>query len=93
VAQSYDPAKRAKEKPDARKGYEQGLADPEPLESEFERLIMEDDDTAAREILASGVSIHITYPDTPSGYVVEVHPDGREELVWVDREAAARILA
>ena len=71
---------------------EQDLADPEPLEVEFERLAFIEDDSAANETLASGRPISIAYPDTPAGYVVEVHPDGREELVRVDREEAARIL-
>lgn len=62
------------------------------LEAEFERLAFEDDDTSAREILASGRPIHIARDDTPAGYVIEIHPDGREELVRVDREVAAKIL-
>ena len=64
----------------------------ETFEQEFDRLIREDDDSAAREILASGMPISIARGDTPPGHVVRVYPDGREELVAVDREAAARIL-
>lgn len=62
-------------------------------QDEFERLIMEDDDgshTAA--ILASGRPIYIAYDHTPAGHVVKVHPDGREELMRVDRAEAAKVL-
>lgn len=64
----------------------------ESLEREFERLTQEDDDSAAREILASGMAVPIVRDDTPAGHVIRVYPDGREELVRVDREAAAKIL-
>ena len=69
-----------------------GSHDREDLDAEFERLAFEDDDTAAREILASGHPICIARDDTPAGHVIRVYPDGREELFRVDREAAARIL-
>ena len=62
------------------------------LEADFDRMAFEDDDTAAREILASGTPIHIARDDTPPVHVIRVYPDGREELVRVDREAAAKIL-
>jgi len=62
------------------------------FEAEFDRAIAEDDDSAASEILGSGMPIHITRDDTPAGHVIRVHPDGREQLVKVDREAAAALL-
>lgn len=62
------------------------------LEADFERMAIEDDDSASREILASGRPIHIARDDTPPGHVLRIHPDGREELVRVDRDAAAEIL-
>jgi hypothetical protein len=62
------------------------------LESDFERAAVEGDDTAAREMLAAGLPIHVARGDTPPGYVVRIHPDGHEELVRVDRDAAAQIL-
>lgn len=62
------------------------------LGADFERLAIGDDDSAATAMLASGMPIHIARNDTPPGYVVRIHPDGLEELVRVDREAAAAIL-
>ena len=62
------------------------------LEAEFDRAVREDDDTAAREILAAGHPIDTADDDTPVGHVVRIHPDGREELVRVDWEAAALLL-
>lgn len=62
------------------------------FEREFEREIAIDDDTASREILASGLPIHIARDDTPAGHVIRIHPDGREELILVDRDEAARVL-
>ena len=53
---------------------------------------MADDGSEADAILASGKPIHIAYDDTPEGYVIRVHPDGREELVFVDPEALAKTL-
>ena len=66
--------------------------DPVGWEADFEREIMADDGSEADAILASGQPIHIAYEDTPDGYVVRVHPDGREELVYVDPEALAKTL-
>lgn len=62
------------------------------FEQEFEREIAADDDTAARDILASGTAIHIAREDTPAGHVVRIAPDGREELIRIDRDEAASIL-
>lgn len=62
------------------------------LQDDFDRLAREDDDSAATEMLASGIPIHIVRDDTPKGHVIRVHPDGREELVAIDRQAAAAIL-
>lgn len=64
----------------------------ESWEREFERAAMIDDDTASREMLASGMPIHISRDDTPAGHVVRIHPDGREELIRFDWAAAARTL-
>lgn len=62
------------------------------LSADFARAAALDDDTAAREILASGMPIHIARDDTPEGYVIRVFPDGHEELIKFDRAAAAKIL-
>jgi len=62
------------------------------FEADFERMALEDDDSEAKKILASGNSIHIAREDTPPGYVIRLFPDGHEELVYVDRLAAAAIL-
>lgn len=59
------------------------------FEAEFEREIVKDDDSAAAEMLATGRPIHIARDDTPAGHVIRVFPDGREELIKVDREALA----
>lgn len=64
----------------------------ESLEREFERLTNDDDDSAAREIWAAGLAVPIVRDDTPAGHVIHIYPDGREELVRVDREAAANIV-
>ena len=69
-----------------------GRHDLTSFDAEFEHDIMQDDDSAAREILASGMPIHISRDDTPLGHVIRVHPDGREELVTVDLEEARRLL-
>lgn len=61
-------------------------------ESGLDLAAADGDDTAAREILASGMPIHVAKDDTPAGHVIRVHPGGREELILVDRDAAARIL-
>ena len=66
--------------------------DPEAFDAELERELAKDDDSAAREIWASGAPVHIARDDTPRGHVVRVHPDGREELVRVDREALVKLL-
>lgn len=62
------------------------------LDGDFEQAAAIADDTAAREMLALGLPIHIARDDTPAGHVIRVFPDGREQVVAVDREAAARIL-
>ena len=59
------------------------------FESEFEHEIAKDDDCAATRMLAAGLPIHIAREDTPPGYVVRINPDGREELVVVDRKRLA----
>jgi len=66
--------------------------DPGSLEADFERMVMEDDDSASQAMLAAGLPIHIANDDTPAGHVVRVHPDGRKELIRFDWEAAARVL-
>lgn len=66
--------------------------DMEAFEEEFEREIMHDDDSASREILASGRSIHICRDDTPAGHLIRVDPDGTETLVRFDWDEAAKIL-
>ena len=66
--------------------------DPASLDAEFERDAMEEDGSAAEEILASGQPIHISRDDTPAGHVVRVYPDGREELVRTDWDEMRRLL-
>jgi hypothetical protein len=63
--------------------------DIDAFEAEFEREIMQDDDSAASQMLAAGRPIHVAREDTPPGYVIRIYPDGREELVAVDRERLA----
>lgn len=62
------------------------------LEADFDRMAFEDDGSAAHEMLAAGIPIHVANDDTPPGHVVRIYPDGHEELVRLDREAAAKIL-
>lgn len=62
------------------------------LARDFDRAAAIDDDTAARDILASGMPIDIARDDTPDGHVIRIHPDGREELVKFDWAAAAKLL-
>jgi hypothetical protein len=62
------------------------------LSADFDRAAALDDDTASREILASGMPIDIARDDTPDGHVIRVYPDGYEELVKFDRAAAAKLL-
>ena len=66
--------------------------DMEAFEAEFEREIIHDDDSASREILASGTPVHVVRDDTPAGHLVRIWPDGREEVVLFDRDEAIRIL-
>jgi hypothetical protein len=66
--------------------------DREDLEVEFDRMAFEGDDSASRAILAAGRPIYIAREDTPPDHVIRVYPDGREEIVLLDREAAAKIL-
>lgn len=66
--------------------------DMEAFAEEFEREIMHDDDSASREILASGHPIHVVRDDTPAGHLLRIWPDGREEIVLFDRDEAIRIL-
>jgi hypothetical protein len=62
------------------------------LSADFDRAAYIDDDTASREILASGMPIHIARDDTPDGHVIRIYPDGREELIRFDWAAAAKLL-
>ena len=66
--------------------------DLEAFERDFERAIAEDDDNAARALLAAGQFIYVSHDDTPPGYVVRILPDGGQEPVRVDYEQAAAIL-
>jgi|JI10StandDraft_1071094.scaffolds.fasta_scaffold12967_8 hypothetical protein len=58
--------------------------DLDDIAAEIEAAILPDDDSEAREILASGHFIVICKPDTPPGFVTRVYPDGHEELDQVD---------
>lgn len=59
--------------------------DPDKLEADLDRAMLEEDDgAAAKAILAAGRPIHIRRPDTPSSWVIRIYPDGSEELVYVD---------
>ncbi|MBX9815414.1 MAG: hypothetical protein K2X76_11995 [Sphingomonas sp.] len=58
----------------------------------WDEEIGEPDDRAARMLHAAGKPIHITRETTPDGHVIRIYPDGREELIRVDLDEAARIL-
>ena len=76
----------------ARDAYSHDAPVTESFEEEFDRLIREDDGSAADEILASGQPIVISREDTPPGHVIWVYPDGHEELTAVDWEDVRRAL-
>lgn len=65
--------------------YRSSMANPrhlaDPIARDFEAGALADDDSAARALLAAGRPIHIVRENTPDGYVIRKHPDGREELV------------
>ncbi len=75
-----------------RDSFEEAAPSAESFEDEFDRLIREDDGSAADEILASGQPIYISRHDTPADHVIRVQPDGREELIAVDWNDIARLL-
>ena len=67
-------------------------ASTETFAEKFDRLIREDDGSAADEILASGQPISISREDTPEGFVIRLYPNGHEELVKVDWDELALTL-
>lgn len=68
------------------------MADHVTFEAEFDRAIAIDDDSAAARLWAAGLPVHVARADTPAGHLVCIRPDGREELVRFDWDAAAEIL-
>lgn len=52
----------------------------------LEAELVPDDGEAARAHLAAGRAIAYREDDTPAGHVILEHPDGRRELVRVDRD-------
>lgn len=51
-----------------------------------EAEVVEDDGEAVREHLAAGRAISYRDPDTPPGHVIRRLPDGRRQLVRIDRD-------
>ena len=51
-----------------------------------EAELVPDDGEAVRTHLAAGRAISYRDPDTPPGHVIRRYPDGRRELVRIDRE-------
>jgi hypothetical protein len=58
----------------------------------FDRQSNKVDAFAATITLAAGAPVHVARSDTPEGCVVRILPNGSEELVRVDLDAAARLL-
>lgn len=54
------------------------------FERSFLRNIREEDGSAAEAMLKAGRPIHIRRTDTPPAHVIRIHPNGLEELVYVD---------
>lgn len=59
----------------------------DPLEALAAELELDDDDGhAAREHLEAGRSIYYAEDDTPPGHVIKHYPDGRRELIQMERD-------
>ncbi len=54
-----------------------------------EAELVEDDGEAVRAHLAAGRAIPYREEDTPAGHVIRLSPDGRRDLVRVDRDGDA----
>lgn len=64
--------------------------DIEQFAADFDRVIRQEDGSAAEAMLAAGRPVHILRDDTPPEHVRRVYPDGREELVHIDISHIAR---
>lgn len=51
---------------------------------ELERLLMQEDDSAANNHLQNGFPIYVWEAGTPPNTVVKIHPNGHRELVTFD---------
>ncbi|WP_205804411.1 hypothetical protein [Burkholderia sp. Ac-20365] len=56
-----------------------------PLWEELERDLARGDDSAAREHLRAGNPVYVGAPRAWAGSVLRLHPDGRREIVQLDR--------
>ena len=56
-----------------------------PLWEELERDLARGDDSAAREHLRAGNPVYVGAPRAWAGSVMRLHPDGRREIVQLDR--------
>ncbi len=57
---------------------------PQALDEEFKRRARKPSGAAASAMLARGHTVAYRDSDTPDGYVIRKHPDGRTETVKVD---------
>ncbi len=58
----------------------------------FDRQSNKVDAFAATITLAAGAPVHVARGDTPVGCVIRILPNGSEEMIHVDLDAAARLL-
>ncbi|PXA84761.1 hypothetical protein DMC47_39025 [Nostoc sp. 3335mG] len=59
---------------------------PQALDEEFKRRARKPSAAAASAMLARGRTVAYRNSDTPNGYVIRKHPDGRTETVKIDLE-------
>ena len=61
-----------------------GRSTPQALDENFKRRAKKTSGDAARTMLARGRAVSYREKDTPAGYVIRKHPDGRIETVKID---------
>jgi hypothetical protein len=61
------------------------MSDDERFWNELERDLARDDDSAAGEHLRAGNPVYVQAPQAWAGDVMRLHPDGRREIVRLDR--------